>query len=117
MKNPAEIYMNTLVPMVVEQTNSQMTHLIIAMLLLVSGVYYPVTVLPQWLQFFARFSPATYVIDGARETLLNGAPTLSLWPYVWPLLVMGTIAIPAGLRVFHWAERYAKRTGKLHRNG
>ena len=107
----------SVLPLLFPERGSQMTHLIIAMLLLVSGVYYPVTVLPQWLQFFARFSPATYVIDGARETLLNGAPTLSLWPYVWPLLVMGTIAIPAGLRVFHWAERYAKRTGKLHRNG
>ena len=107
----------SVLPLLFPERGSQMTHLIIAMLLLVSGVYYPVTVLPQWLQFFARFSPATYVIDGARETLLNGAPTLSLWPYVWPLLIIGAIAIPAGLRVFHWAEQYAKRTGKLHRNG
>lgn len=107
----------SVLPLLFPERGSQMTHLIIAMLLLVSGVYYPVTVLPQWLQFFARFSPATYVIDGARETLLNGAPTLSLWPYVWPLLVMGVIAVPAGLRCFHWAEQYAKRTGKLHRNG
>jgi ABC-2 type transport system permease protein len=107
----------SVLPLLFPERGSQMTHLIIAMLLLVSGVYYPVTVLPQWLQFFARFSPATYVIDGARETLLNGAPTLSLWPYVWPLLIIGAIAIPAGLRIFHWAEQYAKRTGKLHRNG
>jgi ABC-2 type transport system permease protein len=107
----------SVLPLLFPERGSQMTHLIIAMLLLVSGVYYPVTVLPPWLQFFARFSPATYVIDGARETLLNGAPTRSLWPYVWPLLVMGAVAIPAGLRVFHWAEQYAKRTGKLHRNG
>jgi ABC-2 type transport system permease protein len=107
----------SVLPLLFPERGSQMTHLIIAMLLLVSGVYYPVSVLPEWLQFLSRFSPATYVIDGARETLLNGAPTLGLWPYVWPLLVMGVIAIPAGLRIFHWAERYAKRTGKLHRNG
>jgi hypothetical protein len=30
---------------------------------------------------------------------------------------MGVFAIPAGLWVFAQAERYAKRTGKLHRNG
>jgi ABC-2 type transport system permease protein len=94
-----------------------MTHLIIAMLLLVSGVYYPVDVLPEWLQVFAKFSPATYVIDGSRAALLNGAPTPSLWQYIWPTLIMGVISIPVGLRIFHWAERYAKRTGKLHRNG
>jgi hypothetical protein len=30
---------------------------------------------------------------------------------------MGVIAIPLGLWVFNQAERYAKRAGKLHRNG
>jgi hypothetical protein len=30
---------------------------------------------------------------------------------------MGIVAIPAGLWVFEQAEKYAKRTGKLHRNG
>jgi len=104
-------------PLLFPERGSQMTHLIIAMLLLVSGVYYPVDVLPQWLQAFSNLSPATYVLDGSREALLNGAPTASLWGYIWPLLAMGLIAIPVGLKVFHWAERYAKRTGKLHRNG
>jgi ABC-2 type transport system permease protein len=32
-------------------------------------------------------------------------------------LLMGFIAIPAGLWVFGLAEKYAKKTGKLHRNG
>ena len=107
----------SILPLLFPERGSQMTHLIIAVLLLVSGVYYPVNVLPGWLQFFSKLSPATYVLDGSREALLNGAPTASLLGYVWPLLVMGLIAIPAGLRVFDWAERYAKRTGKLHRNG
>ena len=104
-------------PLLFPERGSQMTHLIIAMLLLVSGVYYPVSVLPGWLQFLSKLSPATYVLDGSREALLAGAPTESLWGYVWPLLLMGAIAIPFGLKVFHWAEHYAKRTGKLHRNG
>jgi len=104
-------------PLLFPERGSQMTHLIIAVLLLVSGVYYPVEVLPPTLQFFAKLSPATYVLDGSREALLNGAPTESLWRYIVPLLLMGLIAIPVGLRVFHWAEQYAKRAGKLHRNG
>ena len=44
-------------------------------------------------------------------------PTLQLWPYIWPVLLMGAVLIPAGLWVFGQGERYAKRTGKLHRNG
>ena len=94
-----------------------MTHVIIALLLLVSGVYYPVDVLPNLLQQIAIVSPATYVLDGTRLALLEGTSTLKLWPNIWPTLIMGLIAIPFGLWVFGLAERYAKRTGKLHRNG
>lgn len=107
----------SVLPLLFPERGSQMTHLIIAVLMLISGVYYPVSVLPGWLQFFSGFSPATYIIEGARATLLEGAPTTALWPYIWPVLLMGFIAIPVGLHIFHLAEDYAKRTGKLHRNG
>ena len=36
---------------------------------------------------------------------------------VWPLVIMGVVLIPLGVRVFGIAERYAKRTGKLKRVG
>ena len=109
--------MGSVLPLLFPERGSQMTHVIIAVLLLVSGVYYPISVLPPLLQKLAVFSPATYVLDGTRQALLEGTPTLELWPYIWPTLIMGLIAIPLGLWVFGQAERYAKRTGKLHRNG
>jgi ABC-2 type transport system permease protein len=109
--------MGSVLPLLFPERGSQMTHVIIAVLLLVSGVYYPVEVLPPFLQKLSVFSPATYVLDGTRQAMLEGLPTRELWPYIWPTLIMGIIAIPFGLRVFHMAERYAKRTGKLHRNG
>jgi ABC-2 type transport system permease protein len=109
--------MGSILPLLFPERGAQMTHVIIALLLLVSGVYYPVTVLPPLLQKLAVVSPATYVLDGARRALLEGMPTAALWPYIWPTLIMGLIAIPAGMWVFGQAERYAKRTGKLHRNG
>ena len=94
-----------------------MTHVFNALLLLVSGVYYPVEVLPGILKSLAVISPATYVLVGTRHALLDGMPTLQLWPYVWPVLILGALLIPFGLWVFEQGERYAKRTGKLHRNG
>jgi ABC-2 type transport system permease protein len=109
--------MGSVLPLLFPERGSQMTHVIIAVLLLVSGVYYPVSVLPEALQKLAVISPATYVLDGARLALLDGATVAQLWPYIWPALLMGVAAIPAGLWVFAQAERYAKRTGKLHRNG
>jgi ABC-2 type transport system permease protein len=109
--------MASTLPLLFPERGAQMTHIVIALLLLVSGVYYPVEVLPEILQKMAVFSPATYVLDGVRLALLEGTATLDLWPYIWPALLMGIIAIPAGLWVFEQAEKYAKRTGKLHRNG
>ena len=109
--------MGSVLPLLFPERGSQMTHVIIAVLLLVSGVYYPVDVLPGFLQKLAVYSPATYVLDGTRKALLEGAPTMQLWQYIWPTLLMGVVAIPLGLWVFGLAERYAKRTGKLHRNG
>lgn len=109
--------MGSVLPLLFPERGSQMTHVIIAVLLLVSGVYYPVSVLPELLQKLAVISPATYVLDGTRLALLEGTPTSDLWPLIWPTLIMGLIAIPFGLWVFGMAERYAKRAGKLHRNG
>jgi ABC-2 type transport system permease protein len=104
-------------PLLFPERGAQMTHIVIAILLLVSGVYYPIEVLPNVLQKLGVVSPATYVLDGVRMSLLEGAPTADLWSQIWPVLIMGVVLIPAGLWVFNLAERYAKRTGKLARNG
>lgn len=104
-------------PLLFPERGEQMTHIVIAVLLLVSGVYYPIEVLPRGLQLFGVVSPATYVLEGVRQSLLESTPTLDLWPQIWPVLIMGSVLIPAGLWVFNLAERYAKRTGKLARNG
>ncbi len=109
--------MGSSLPLLFPERGSQMTHIIIAVLLLISGVYYPVEVLPAFLQKLSVFSPATYVLTGVRQSLLEGMPSAKLWPNIWPTLLIGVLAIPAGLWVFGQAEKYAKRTGKLHRNG
>ncbi len=109
--------MASVFPLLFPERGAQMTHVFIALLLLVSGVYYPVDVLPGVLKQIAVFSPATYVLTGTRHAVLEGMATYKLWPYVWPVLLMGAVLIPVGLWVFGQGERYAKRTGKLHRNG
>jgi ABC-2 type transport system permease protein len=107
----------SIMPLLFPERGAQMTHVIQATLLLVSGVYYPVSVLPGWMQAVAQLSPATYVLEGVRNSLLAGMPTAELWGYIWPLLLMGVILIPVGVMVFGQAERYAKKTGKLKRSG
>ena len=109
--------MAAILPLLYVERGAQMTFVIQSCLLLVSGVYYPVTILPEWMQVLSRFSPATYVLDGVRAGLLDGTPVTSLMYDVVPLIVMGIVLIPAGLYAFGRAERYAKRTGKLKRVG
>ncbi len=107
----------SVLPLLFPERGAQMTHVIQAVFLLISGVYYPIEVLPAWMQPLARLSPATFVLEGMRRTILEGMPTSGLWPYIWPLLIAGVVAIPLGLWGFRLGERYAKRTGKLKRNG
>src|SRR5919205_734021 len=104
-------------PLISPEKGAQLGFIAQGLLLVVSGVYYPVEVMPQWMQAIATVSPATYALDGIRATVLDGAGLGTVWGDLWPLLVLGAIAIPAGLAVFRTGERYAKRHGKLKRSG
>ena len=104
-------------PLLFPERGEEMTFVISSVLLLVSGVYYPITVLPGWMQKIAAVSPATYVLEGMRATILEGQPTSALGGYLLPILLLGVLTVPLGVAVFAWAERYAKRTGRLKRSG
>lgn len=109
--------MAAVLPLLYIERGAQMTFVFQSLLLLVSGVYYSVDILPGWMQVLARFSPATYILDGIRRSLIDGTGLGALLPDVWPLLVMAFILIPLGIWIFGQAERYAKRTGRLKRVG
>ena len=104
-------------PLLSPEKGQQVTYIVSALLLLVSGVYYPVNVLPDWMQKLAAISPVTYGLEGTRAALRDGAGVGELWGSIWPLLVMGVVFVPLGIWVFHLGERYAKKTGKLKRSG
>jgi ABC-2 type transport system permease protein len=104
-------------PLLSPEKGQQVTYIVSALLLLVSGVYYPVNVLPGWMQSIATVSPVTYGLRGSRAALQDGAGIAQLWDTIWPLLIMGVVFVPLGLYVFHLGELYAKRTGKLKRSG
>ena len=106
-----------ILPLLYVERGAQMTFVLQSVLLLVSGVYYSIEILPPWMQVLSQLSPATYVLEGVRAGLIDGTPVDELVGLVWPLLVMGAVLIPFGLWAFGRAERYAKRTGKLKRVG
>ena len=107
--------MTAVLPLVSPEKGTQLGFVAQGLMLVVSGVYYPVSVLPEWMQWVAKVSPATYALRGNREQILHGAGLA--WADVWPLLVIGAFSIPIGLAVFKAGERYAKKRGKLKRSG
>ena len=104
-------------PLISPEKGAQLGFIAQGMLLVVSGVYYPVEVMPGWMQAVATLSPATYALDGMREAVLDGAGVGLAWDELWPLLALGVVAVPVGLAVFRAGERHAKRHGKLKRSG
>lgn len=109
--------MTSVLPLISPEKGTQLGFVAQGTLLVVSGVYYPVEVLPGWMQFLAKFSPATYALEGARDAIQGGASMAELWDDIWPLLIIGAFSIPLGLWVFSRGELYAKKHGKLKRSG
>jgi len=111
-------------PVLSPERGAEATNIFQGVLLLVSGVYYPVEVLPGWLQPLAAVSPATYALSACRKLIGieaagmgEGAPLSAVTYELAVLAVMGVVLIPLGLYVFGLVETWAKQTGKLKRTG
>ena len=104
-------------PLLSTEKGAYATHIFEAILLLLSGVYYEIEVLPAWIRPLSFASPATYTLRAMRAALLHGAGLKELWGSVLLLLGIGIILIPLGIIVFRQAEYYAKKHGKLKRSG
>jgi ABC-type polysaccharide/polyol phosphate export permease len=74
-------------------------------LVLFSGAYYPLDVLPGWVASLAELNPITIAVDGMREPLLGGTgwegvgrAVAILVPLAAASLVLGALAFRAALR-------------------
>jgi len=106
-----------ILPMLYPERGEQMSYMVQALVLLVSGVYYSVNVLPNWLQVASYVSPATYLLRGIRDVLLNHAGFDSEAGLIGTLAIFGAVLVPLSLIAFGFAERWAKKTGRLKRQG
>jgi len=82
---------------------------------LVSGVFYPLKLLPQYLEWVGRIFPLTYSLDGIRLCLQAGRD-LS-YPTVlndaFSLIIFTAVASPVALYVFKIGYNAARRDGSL----
>jgi ABC-2 type transport system permease protein len=109
--------MTAVLPLISPEKGAQLGFVAQGMLLVVSGVYYPTSVLPEWMQWLSVISPATYALDGIRDAILEGDGVSEMGDEIWPLLVIGAVAVPLGLAIFRAGEKHAKQHGKLKRSG
>ena len=80
---------------------------------LLGGVYFPLQVLPGWVQGVAQFIPFTHALEGLRQAVLNGKGLLELSFQAGILILMAAVLLPLSLAGFAWAVRQAKRLGTL----
>jgi ABC-2 type transport system permease protein len=80
---------------------------------LLGGVYFPLAVLPGWLQSVSFFLPFTHALEGLRQAVLNGRNLLELSTQVAVLSIFAVTLLPLSLAVFSYAIHQAKRLGTL----
>lgn len=88
-----------------------------------SGVVFPITVLPGWAQDISKFLPVTYWMEAMRRALqpgvIEGLGTttgLSDITVPWLMLILGIAAVVfifVSTSIFRLADRNARRKGKI----
>ncbi len=88
--------------------------LLVFVLAPISGIYYPVDVLPGWVQTIAWMFPAPYVFEGMREVLFHGVFRTDL---MLAALGLDILYILLGAGAFLYSFRVARIQGLLLRTG
>ena len=87
-------------------------------LLVVSGVYFPVSVLPDWTQRLGEDLAGDLRAGGrARRHPRRLQGVSAMWDEIWPLMVIGVVSIPLGLEIFRRGERPREAPRQAQRSG
>lgn len=76
----------------------------------VSGVYYPISVLPHWLQVIAWGLPPAYIFEGMRSIMLEKTVH---WDMLAVAFGLSAVYLVIGFQVFQWFFRSSRRAGSL----
>ncbi|MFP6759737.1 MAG: ABC transporter permease [Alphaproteobacteria bacterium] len=80
----------------------------------VSGVYYPISVLPDWLQIIAAALPSSHVFEGMRALLIEETFRADLLANA---IALNVIWLAAGIGIFLYAVRLARDKGLILQMG
>jgi len=80
---------------------------------LLGGVYYPVAILPEWLQKIAFAIPMTHTLESFRLTLLGGQGLYDIRNHMLALLAWTVIGLPLSCFCFNYALNRSRRQGTI----
>jgi ABC-2 type transport system permease protein len=80
----------------------------------ICGVYYPISVLPDWLVPVAYSLPAAHVFEGMRGVMLQGSFS---WHHFSWAVGLNAVYIAVGMAAFLYAYRLARTRGLLLQSG
>jgi len=80
---------------------------------LVSGVLFPVNLLPGWMQWFSNLIPLTAALEGMRLAIMKNATLFELGSIVLQLTGFAVLLPTLGILGFNYAVRIGRRQGSL----
>ncbi len=80
---------------------------------LMGGTFFPIEVMPAWLQKFAYVFPIFYALRAMRQALIQGATLSALSTDILVLATMAALVLPLSIVAFKYAVKQAKIDGSL----
>lgn len=86
---------------------------VIALISIVGGLYFPISLLPQWAQTAAKLQPFTPATEVLRHLLVGTPQSTSTVAAVAKLVAFAAVLLPASLFALHHAIRVGQRRGTI----
>lgn len=93
--------------------SNDLANLLSGFVLLLGGIYYPISALPLWLRIPAEVLPFGYGIQALASASLHDASISALGPQLMPLAVFAVLLPVLGIVTFGRLERKVRHRGDL----
>lgn len=74
-------------------------------MMFLGGVFFPVDSAPAWLRPITEIIPLTYLANGLRDIMVDGASLAHVWLPILVMLATGIISLLLSVRFFRWEAR------------
>src|SRR5215831_12343261 len=96
------------------QESNILVQIVYLAMLFLSGTTFPVALFPTWLAIVSQFIPATHLVSGLQNILIQHESLATNWQAVCALILTSVIGLLLGVRLFRWEkDEKMKSSAKL----